>query len=42
MTPPLVITAADVNEMLALFDHALSGIEAGRLDDRKLAPYAGW
>ena len=42
MTPPLTITAAEVDEALALFEQALSDVEAGRFDDAKLAPYAGW
>jgi 4-aminobutyrate aminotransferase len=42
MTPPLTITSADVDEALTKFDQALSDIEAGRFDDAKLAPYAGW
>ena len=42
MTPPLTITAAEVDEALALFEQALSDVEGGRFDDAKLAPYAGW
>jgi 4-aminobutyrate aminotransferase len=42
LTPPLTITTADVEEMLATFDHALTDIEAGRFDDEKLSGYAGW
>ena len=42
LTPPLTITAAEVDEALALFEQALSDVEAGRFDDAKLAPYAGW
>jgi 4-aminobutyrate aminotransferase len=42
LTPPLTITTADVEEMLAIFDHALTDIEDGRFDDDKLAGYAGW
>ena len=42
LTPPLTITAADVDKALAIFDEALSDIEAGRFDDAKLAPYSGW
>ena len=42
LTPPLTITDADAAEMLAIFDQALTDIEAGRFDDQKLAGYAGW
>ena len=42
MTPPLTITAEEVDEALALFEQALADVEAGRFDDAKLAPYAGW
>jgi 4-aminobutyrate aminotransferase len=42
LTPPLTIATADVEEMLAIFDHALTDIEEGRFDDEKLAGYAGW
>jgi 4-aminobutyrate aminotransferase len=42
LTPPLTITSEDVQEALAKFDRALDDIEAGRFDDAKLAPYAGW
>ncbi len=42
LTPPLTISAADADAALAIFDQALSDIEAGRFDDSKLAPYSGW
>jgi 4-aminobutyrate aminotransferase len=42
LTPPLTITAADVETALTIFDEALGDIEAGRFDDAKLAPYSGW
>lgn len=42
LTPPLTITSADVQEMLSILDRALTDIEAGRFDDAKLEPYAGW
>jgi 4-aminobutyrate aminotransferase len=42
MTPPLTVTEAEIDEALALFEQALSDVEAGRFDDAKLAPYAGW
>jgi 4-aminobutyrate aminotransferase len=42
LTPPLTITSTDVDEMLTIFDHALTDIEHGRFDDDKLTGYAGW
>ena len=42
LTPPLTISAAEVDEALALFEQALADVEAGRFDDAKLAPFAGW
>jgi len=42
LTPPLVITAAEVDEFLGVFERALADVEAGGFDDAKLAPYAGW
>jgi 4-aminobutyrate aminotransferase len=42
ITPPLTIGAGDVDEALSLFERALADVEAGRFDDAKLAPYAGW
>ena len=42
MTPALTLTRADADEALAIIDHALADCEAGRFDDAKLAPYAGW
>jgi 4-aminobutyrate aminotransferase-like enzyme len=41
LTPSLTIATTDVEEMLAIFDHALSDIEEGRFDDEKLSGYAG-
>ena len=42
LTPPLTIGSADVEEALAIIERALSDVEAGRFDDEKLAPFAGW
>jgi 4-aminobutyrate aminotransferase len=42
MTPPLTIGDAEVSEALEILDQALGDVEAGRFDDAKLAPYAGW
>ena len=41
-TPPLSITAPEIDEGLAILDEALAHVEAGQFDDRKLTPYAGW
>ena len=42
MTPPLVLSHDDADAALAIIDHALSDCEAGRFDESKIAPYAGW
>ena len=42
LTPPLIISAAEIDEFLTVFERALADVEAGRFDDAKLAPYAGW
>jgi 4-aminobutyrate aminotransferase len=42
MTPPLTLSHDDADTALAIIDHALADCEAGRFDDTKIAPYAGW
>lgn len=42
MTPALTLTNADADRALAIIDHALADCEAGRFDDSKIVPYAGW
>jgi 4-aminobutyrate aminotransferase len=42
LVPPLTITADQIDEGLAIIERALADIEAGRFDDAKLAPFAGW
>jgi 4-aminobutyrate aminotransferase len=42
ITPPLTLSAGDVDEALAIFERGLADVEAGRFDDAKLAPFAGW
>ncbi len=42
LTPPLTISEEEVDEALSIFERALADVEAGRFDDAKLAPYAGW
>ena len=42
LVPPLTITADEIDEGLAIIERALADVEAGRFDDAKLAPFAGW
>jgi 4-aminobutyrate aminotransferase len=42
MTPALTLTHDNADTALAIIDHALADCEAGRFDDTKIAPYAGW
>ncbi len=42
LTPPLTVGASDVDEALGVIERALADVEAGRFDDSKLAPFAGW
>jgi 4-aminobutyrate aminotransferase len=42
LTPPLTIQPDEVDHALATFERAVADVEAGRFDDSKLAPYAGW
>lgn len=42
MTPPLTVGPGEADEALAILDRALGDVEAGRFDDAKLAPQAGW
>ena len=42
LTPPLTVGERDVDEALDLLDRALADVEAGRFDEAKIAPYAGW
>lgn len=42
VTPPLTLTPEQADHGLALFEEALSDVEAGRVADEKLGAYAGW
>jgi len=42
ITPPLILTKEQANEGLDIFEKALSDVEAGKMPDEKIAPYAGW
>jgi 4-aminobutyrate aminotransferase len=42
ITPPLVITRADIDRGVAILDQALSDAVAGRVDEAKVGQYAGW
>jgi 4-aminobutyrate aminotransferase len=42
ITPPLILTRAEVDEGVAILDQALSDVEAGKVSDEVVAPYAGW
>jgi 4-aminobutyrate aminotransferase len=42
VTPPLTLTADEADRGLALFEAALTDVEAGRVPDEKLGDYAGW
>jgi len=42
ITPPLILTKEQANEGLDIFEKALSDVEAGKVPDEKITPYAGW
>jgi 4-aminobutyrate aminotransferase len=42
ITPPLLLTEADVDEGVDILDQALYDVEAGKVSDELVAPYAGW
>ena len=42
ITPPLIMSNAEVDEGVAILDQALADVEAGRVSDEAIARYAGW
>ena len=42
ITPPLILTKAEVDEGVDILDQALSDVEAGHVSDDVIAAYAGW
>jgi 4-aminobutyrate aminotransferase len=42
ITPPLVMTEAEVDEGVAILDQAIGEVEAGEVSDDVLGGYAGW
>jgi 4-aminobutyrate aminotransferase len=42
ITPPLIITSAEVDEGVAILDQAIGEVEAGKVSDEALGEYAGW
>jgi 4-aminobutyrate aminotransferase len=42
ITPPLILTQAEVDEGVAILDQAIDDAINGRVDDEAVAAYAGW
>ena len=42
ITPPLIMTEAEVDEGVAILDRAIGEVEAGEVSDEVLGEYAGW
>ena len=41
-TPPLTLSAAEVDQGLAILDRALEDVAAGKVADEDIARFAGW
>ncbi|MGO1945026.1 MAG: hypothetical protein ACTH1Z_11580, partial [Ancrocorticia sp.] len=42
ITPPLVITEADIDRAIAVIDQAICDAADGVVTDAEVAPYSGW
>jgi 4-aminobutyrate aminotransferase len=42
ITPPLILTEAEVDEGVEILDQAIADAAAGRVDDDAVAAFAGW
>ena len=42
ITPPLIMTPAEIDEGVAILDQAIGEVEAGEVSDEALGEYAGW
>jgi 4-aminobutyrate aminotransferase len=42
ITPPLIMTEAEVDEGVAILDQAIGEVEAGEVSDDVLGDYTGW
>lgn len=42
ITPPLIMTEAEVDEGVAILDQAIGEVEEGKISDEVLGDYAGW
>jgi 4-aminobutyrate aminotransferase len=42
ITPPLVLTQAQIDEGVAILDQSIADVLAGKVSDEVIAPYAGW